>query len=120
MNVDDAFGVPQAHREPLVLLAERCLLQTQRIPAFFLAAPLLGRQGGQGACVPLASPGGEVRGGQPLLPQKGPETSRFGAGIGERQDAKLVVRRNPSPRGLRRNLGIGRGCWGSPMRIAVA
>src|SRR3990172_11297412 len=120
LNVDDEFGVPQAHREPLVLLAELCILQKQRLPAVSLAAPLLGRQGGESAFVPLASPGGEVRGVQPLLPQKSPHTSPFGAGIGELQDAKLVVRRKPSPRGLRRNLGIGRGCWGSPMRIAFA
>src|SRR3989304_2408387 len=120
LNVDDEFGVPQAHREPLVLLAELCILQKQRIPAFFLAAPLLGPQGAKGACVPLASPGGEVRGVKPLPPQKGPETSRLGAGVGERQDAKLVFRRKPPPGGLRRNLGIGRGCWGSPMQIALA
>ena len=107
LNVDDECGVPQAHRKP-------------RVPACFLAAPLLERHGGQGACVPLASPGGEARGIQPLLPEQAPETSRLGAGICALQDATRIVRCTLSPRDLRRNLGIGRGCWGSPMWIGFA
>ena len=85
---------------------ECCHLRHQGVLRLRSRSPLLGRQAPELSRLQLRPPGLQVREVQALPAEQGPELSRLDAGPRFPQDLEFVLRREPSPGGLRHDLDL--------------
>ena len=103
MNLDDRLGLAELGRQPLGFSLEPLVFGDQGGVGVGLPPTTLGGQADQRPFVALLPPGAQVRRVQALTAQQSAELAWFGAAIGLAENAKLVLRREPSPHGLLRD-----------------
>jgi len=122
LNLDDGFRLLHAARQAGVFSLQPLDLLGQRIDGG-LAAAFLGSQRLEFALLAVASPGGEMRGVQPLAPQQRADGAFVAASFGLVEDRAFVFGPELATLGLGRNLGIGDrppNCGGSRRGAAGA
>jgi len=107
LNLDDRLGLAELGRQPLGFSLEPLVFGDQGGVGVGLPPTTLGGQAGQRPFVALLPPGVQVRRVQALAAQQSAELAWFGAAIGLAENAKLVLRREPSPHGLLRDGRVG-------------